>query len=137
MYAAYRKPPKDISPKTTGKKSPIAKDRRKMVKAGPSTLFTAPTQVRRSIGVIVAKIRPPSSTSPKAKSLPKQVATKYISRVTEAKAQVVKAKSAMNLSKNLKTEIDKDITEAIARLFSLLKEAEAVLKSTMDTEPVI
>lgn len=106
---------------------------KKTEKAGPSTLHPAPAQVRRSVGEIEAKIRFPRSVSPKARP-PQKQRTKYISRISEAKAQVVKAKAAMSLSKNLKTEIKKDIKEAVDRLFSLLKEAESVPKPTLDSE---
>lgn len=131
MFAAVRTPPKDNSPEKMGEKSPI----RDRPRAGPSTIHPAPAQVRRSVGEIEAKIRLPGSASPKAKAPSKLGATKYISRITEAKAQVVKAKAAMSLSKNLKTEIKKDITEAIDRLFGLLKESEGVSKPCVDTEP--
>lgn len=136
MFAAVRTPQKDTSPVKKGEKSPVS-ERQKTEKAGSSTVHPAPAQVRRSVGEIEAKIRLPGSASPKTKPPPRQGAVKYMSRITEAKAQVVKAKTAMNLSKNLKTEIKKDITEAVDRLFSLIKEAEGVSapKPSTDTDP--
>lgn len=49
---------------------------------------------------------------------------KYTSRLTEAKACVAKAKTHLGNSRNLKTDIKVEVTQAIDRLFELVKEAE-------------
>lgn len=104
-----------------------------MEKPGPSTNKT--TQARRSLGETESKTRP--SNSPQAvvklppkvgerKALPvKANESVCVNRVAEAKACVVKAKLAINNSRNLKTDIKNDVLEAIDRLFSLVKESEA------------
>lgn len=52
--------------------------------------------------------------------------TKYIDRLTEAKACVTKAKLQLGSARNLKTEIRIEVTTAIDRLFQLVKEVESV-----------
>lgn len=49
---------------------------------------------------------------------------KYASRVDEARACLVKAKSQMAASRNLKTDIKTDVVRAVERLYQLVKEAE-------------
>lgn len=49
---------------------------------------------------------------------------KYISRVSEARACLAKAKLHLNNSKNLKTEIKTEVTQAVERLYNLVKELE-------------
>lgn len=133
MFAVgYRTPTREASPAKAGEGSPLTDDKERTEKAGPSTNKT--TQVRRSIGEIESKIRPrnspPALTKPPSKQGEKKTIAKTnelvpMSRVAEAKACVIRAKLAINNSRNLKTDIKNDVLEAIDRLFSLVKESEA------------
>lgn len=49
---------------------------------------------------------------------------KYANRTAEAKAFLLKAKNHLSASRNLKTDIKNGITEAIEKLYDLVKEAE-------------
>lgn len=55
---------------------------------------------------------------------------KYPNRTAEAKASLCKAKELLRISRNLKTEIKEGVTEAINRLYELVKEAEAEPRGT-------
>lgn len=55
-------------------------------------------------------------------SPPKQ--PKYASRIVEARACLAKAKLHLNNSRNLKTEIKTEVTQAVERLYNLIKELE-------------
>lgn len=134
MFAVgYRTPVKDASPTKNRERSPPKNDEQPMEKPGPSTNKTK--QTRRSIGETETKKRLSSSPQAVAKLPPKQGEKKTISaktnepanvnRVAEAKACVVRAKLAINNSRNLKTDIKNDVLDAIDRLFSLVKESEA------------
>lgn len=48
----------------------------------------------------------------------------YADRVTEARACIRKAKTALGESRNLRADIKTDVTQAVERLFQLVKEAE-------------
>lgn len=50
--------------------------------------------------------------------------TSRASRVQEARACLAKAKMAINASRNLRTDIKADVTQAIERLYQLVKEGE-------------
>lgn len=52
----------------------------------------------------------------------------YPDRTTEAGACLSKAKQSLNASRNLKTDIKKGVTEAIDRLYEIVKELEGELK---------
>lgn len=68
-----------------------------------------------------------SKTTPTATldSINKTSAPKYIDRISEARANVTKAKLHLNNSRNLKTEIKAEVITAIDRLYQLVKESEA------------
>lgn len=51
---------------------------------------------------------------------------KYTDRLAEAKACVQKAKTHLGNSRNIKTEIKTEVTQAIVRLYQLVKEADSV-----------
>lgn len=67
----------------------------------------------------------------------KQQNLKYTDRLVEAKACVLKAKTNLGNSRNIKSEIKAEVTQAINRLYQLVKEAESVkrqVKKTDETE---
>ncbi|CAK1588833.1 unnamed protein product [Parnassius mnemosyne] len=55
---------------------------------------------------------------------PKTETAKYADRLTEARACLHKAKLHLNNSRNLRTDIKTEVTQAIERLYQLVKEAE-------------
>ncbi|XP_072948739.1 uncharacterized protein [Epargyreus clarus] len=79
---------------------------------GQSKTKVQPTQVPRGAAAGASPTDTPKS--------PK----KYINRMTEAKACLMKAKLHLGNSRNLKTEIKTGVTEAVDRLYALVKEAE-------------
>lgn len=119
-------------------------------KAGPSSEnLTGTVNVRRSVGdwesvnleetpptqnivsknssatVTVAKDKPRKifGTSPQLTQAKQK--TKYNDRLSEARACVTKAKLHLGNSRNIKTEIKTEVTQAIERLYQLVKEAES------------
>lgn len=111
--------------------------------------------VRRSIGeweaskaesqekpAISKKEIDPQSTITKPKTMPPQGSiiterrlstdavgsspAKYIDRLTEARACVVKAKTNLEKSRNTKTEIKTEVLQAINRLYQLVKEVDSI-----------
>lgn len=95
--------------KTTPKKSPSAISSRAKPKPMPS-LENKPTTLRKS---------GEDTASPLTQEKPK-----YANRVAEARAYLAKAKLHLNNSRNLKTDIKSEVTQAIERLYQLVKEAE-------------
>lgn len=109
--------------------------------AGPSckTPEKPVSKVRRSIGELEAKTTK-TTTRAKPKSPPTKDTTimtgemrktpmeksKIKDRVAEATAWADKAKQALAASRNTKTEIKNDITQAIDKLVALVKEAASV-----------
>lgn len=80
-----------------------------------------------------------TSTEAQMQSPPVQK-PKYVSRTAEAKANLVKAKTLLGQSRNLKADIKTDVTMAIERLYELVKEGEQnkrVLETTVLAEPVV
>lgn len=65
-------------------------------------------------------------------SPPKQ--PKYIDRTSEARACLTKAKLHLNNSRNLKTDIKTEVTQAIERLYNLVKELEEEKKGKAGNE---
>lgn len=63
-----------------------------------------------------------ASTEAEITSPPKAV--KYISKTAEARAYQNKAKLHLNNSKNLKTDIKAEVTQAVDRLYNIVKELE-------------
>ncbi|CAK1592794.1 unnamed protein product [Parnassius mnemosyne] len=55
---------------------------------------------------------------------PKTETAKYADRLTEARACLTKAKLHLSNSRNLRTDIKNEVTQAIERLYQLVKEAE-------------
>lgn len=66
-------------------------------------------------------------------SPPKQV--KYASKTAEARACLTKAKLHLNNSRNLKTDIKTEVTQAIDRLYNIVKELEEEKKGSGGREP--
>lgn len=101
-------------------------------KAGPSGVGSSGSGVRKSIGEIEARQKPP--TSPKKKSIPgkasdvlalqEAVEPGQPSRSQAAKRLLMSAKSQLNNARNLKTEIKTAVIEAVEGLFGLVKDAE-------------
>lgn len=60
-----------------------------------------------------------------AESPPKPEKQKYLSKVSEAKACLMKAKQHLSNSKNLRTDIKIEVTQAVERLYELVKEADS------------
>ncbi|XP_068622941.1 uncharacterized protein PF3D7_1120000-like [Battus philenor] len=56
---------------------------------------------------------------------PKQPSTKYISRISEARACALKAKMQLGASRNTKREIVAEVLNAVERLVQLVREAES------------
>lgn len=70
---------------------------------------------------------PPKVSIEASGSPPKQAEkTKYVDRLTEARACVNKAKLQIGNSRNLKTEIKTEVIQAVERLYQLVKEVESV-----------
>lgn len=127
------------SPVKTTENTSVTKDQTE--KAGPSQARIS--SVRRSVGEgesgkpsATPKSSPPqmkplsaNTSGPKEKTTletkqiesPKQ---KYQDRVAEAKACLTKAKMGLASSRNLRSDIKTNVTQAIERLFALVKEAE-------------
>lgn len=72
----------------------------------------------------------PSATTKTATRTPVSPKRKYPNRTAEARACLLKAKEHLKNSRNLKTEIKEGVTEAINRLYELVKQAEAEPRST-------
>uniref|UniRef100_A0A2A4J3W4 Uncharacterized protein n=1 Tax=Heliothis virescens TaxID=7102 RepID=A0A2A4J3W4_HELVI len=104
----------------------------------------AKTNVRRSIEVLEAVHTPLSSSVPAAPAKPKKVAilkstppaplagategpktSTSVSRVQEARNWVTKAKIALGQSRNLRTDIKEDVTQALDTLYRMVRDGEA------------
>lgn len=66
----------------------------------------------------------PTTTNKTTVKTPASPKRKYPNRTAEARACLLKAKEHLRNSRNLKTEIKDGVTEAINRLYELVKEAE-------------
>ncbi|XP_038221615.1 uncharacterized protein LOC119839420 [Zerene cesonia] len=92
-------------------------------KSASSTMTTAKT-------TSALTSRPKSALLSEGKNLIPQSDTKTTrSRLDEARTWNNKAKSALAISRNIKTEIKQDVTQAIEKLFQIVKESEAELAS--------
>lgn len=138
----YRTPPKSVAEEKEAQKSP------------PKT-FTLTSKVRRSIGEWEAVVTEQSTATPlsslktqagpardrprpalsqdsatsrqppaERRNLPKT----YPDKTSEARAYLCKAKQHMAESRNLKTVIKNGVTEAINKLYQIVKELEVELK---------
>lgn len=94
---------------------------------------TTTAQAEESKNSILANLKPTSSQPAKSTATrrasveiktppPKQV--QYVTKTAEARACLNKAKLHLNNSRNLKTEIKAEVTQAIDRLYSIVKELE-------------
>lgn len=125
MMPGFRTPNK-VGTGTTAKSPTMTQ------KAGPSGVGSSATGVRKSIGEIEARQKPP--TSPKKKVIPgkgsdvlvlqESVEPGQPSRSQAAKRLLMSAKSQLNNARNLKTEIKTAVIEAVEGLFGLVKDAE-------------
>lgn len=130
-----------------------AKPPETLAMAGPSRLASekvTTSQVRRSIGELEAKnqkpptmiqkttdeaskskARTPLTPREETKKTPNQ---KSRDRLAEAKIWADKAKNALATSRNTKTDIKNDVTHAIDKLVSLIKEASNIKGQTITRE---
>lgn len=76
-----------------------------------------------------------ASTEVETVSPPKPV--KYISKTAEARACLNKAKLHLNNSRNLKTDIKTEVTQAIDRLYNIVKELEGENKANGVKENIL
>lgn len=108
----------------------------------PIKTATQASNVRRSIDKIEATESdrsPKSQTGPKTKKaetkskvddrtpppkLKLKISTKYSTKTAEARACLNKAKLHLNDSRNLRTDIKNEVTQAIDRLYAIVKELE-------------
>ncbi|KAJ8736730.1 hypothetical protein PYW07_000001 [Mythimna separata] len=94
----------------------------KTLQAGPANIMTKLTLAQESKSTNVTTVRKSfeRGSPPKAR---------YVDRTSEAKACLTKTKLNLGSSRNTKTEIKTAISEAAERLFQLVREAEAELKT--------
>lgn len=77
----------------------------------------------------ISKNTPPQNSSvTKTAPINNSPKTKYVNKTAEARACLSKAKQHLANSRNLKTDIKNGVTEAVDRLYQLVKESEAELK---------
>ncbi|KAJ8713766.1 hypothetical protein PYW08_007386 [Mythimna loreyi] len=101
-------------------KNPTLPPTTKTVQAGPSNI------IRKSLELQENKTLSTHSRVTEDRTPPK---LQYADRSTEARACLNKAKLHLSSSRNTKTEIKNGITEALDRLYQLVKEAEKEAKA--------
>lgn len=106
-----------------------------------------PTPPKKTTSIAPPKPKPKATLSQEGKltirrqsteaavSPPTQEKPKYADRLAEARACVTKAKVNLGNSRNIKTEIKAEVTQAIDRLYQLVKEAESAREQKKNTEP--
>lgn len=138
------------NPKPTGEEKEQEKSRtpnvRKSIgeweKPKPDAKSKNLTPPKKAVAMVPLKPKPkttPSQVSGPSEEVPPTVSveaagspskqaekTKYLDRLTEARACVNKAKLQIGNSRNLKTEIKTEVIQAVERLYQLVKEAESV-----------
>lgn len=99
---------------------------------GPPKSPNSPKKVAPAARPVKAKaLSQPTAArraSTEALSVSPRVEPKYINRTSEAKAMLTKAKLHLKNSKNIKTDIKVEVTQALERLYQLVKEAESERK---------
>ncbi|KAJ8719265.1 hypothetical protein PYW07_016821 [Mythimna separata] len=101
----------------------------------PPKTQTLSSNVRRSVEKLEASGSEPQNLTPATSKidipiLPRQVIS---NRLAEAKANVIKAKTNINNSRNIKTDIKMSVLEAVDKLFQLVKEADTEIKRLKTT----
>lgn len=92
------------------------------------------TQLKLKLGsATVTKTRRPSAELQSGSSKPSR---EFPDRVTEARACIRKGKTALGESRNLRADLKADVTQALERLFQLVKEAEAAKAAPVTKLPV-
>ncbi|KAJ8734417.1 hypothetical protein PYW07_014968 [Mythimna separata] len=101
----------------------------------PPKTQTLSSNVRRSVEKLEASGSELQNLTPATSKidipiLPRQVIS---NRLAEAKANVIKAKTNINNSRNIKTDIKMSVLEAVDKLFQLVKEADTEIKRLKKT----
>ncbi|KAL0811148.1 hypothetical protein ABMA28_009581 [Loxostege sticticalis] len=93
-------------------------------KSPASPKKTAPAA--RATKALSQDARPPPARRPSVEfvTTPPRAEVKYTNRLSEAKAMLTKAKLHLRYSKNLRTDIKLEVTQALERLYQLVKESE-------------
>ncbi|XP_068621210.1 uncharacterized protein [Battus philenor] len=89
------------------------------------SLPSDPSKMKTKTTLLQAKSIGGRRASAETGSSPKQSATKYISRISEARACALKAKMQLGASKNTKREIVAEVLNAVERLVQLVRESES------------
>ncbi|CAB3260026.1 unnamed protein product, partial [Arctia plantaginis] len=104
----------------------------KMTTSPKKAVSVEPSEPKKSTRTLSQDSKTGTSTNIEARRTSMEVTgspptqKKYADRMTEARACVTKAKILLGKSKNIKTEIKTEVTQAIDRLFQLVKEADSV-----------